>query len=178
MKQNQKIWLFIFGVFLLAFPFHFAYDLWNHKIFSILFPVNESVWEHMKLLFTSYILFGIIEFPMMKHFHIHTTYERFTLSFCAIILIPIFLLLYLPVVSLFSENLIVTLCLMFIAITITKKIQFYFLNHLKTNPKKLNNIGVLLILLGYILFGILTYFPPKTPLFFDTMHEIYGIPPA
>ena len=37
------------------------YELFPNFIFSILFPVNESIWEHMKLLFGSIIVSGIIQ---------------------------------------------------------------------------------------------------------------------
>ena len=36
--------------FLLCFPFHFVYDTFPNLITSIFFPINESIWEHMKLL--------------------------------------------------------------------------------------------------------------------------------
>ena len=32
-----------FGIFFLCFPFHFLYDLLPNSLFSIFFPVNESI---------------------------------------------------------------------------------------------------------------------------------------
>lgn len=45
----------LFGVFL-----HFAYELSGHNaIVGIFAPVNESVWEHLKLIFLPFTLFSI-----------------------------------------------------------------------------------------------------------------------
>ena len=45
---------------LLGIFMHFAYELSNENILvGFLTPVNESVWEHLKLLFIPFTLFGI-----------------------------------------------------------------------------------------------------------------------
>ena len=43
--------------FLLCFPLHFLYDKIPSFITSIISPVNESIWEHMKILFWKYTIF-------------------------------------------------------------------------------------------------------------------------
>ena len=46
----------LLGVFL-----HFAYDIsGNNALVGIFTPVNESVWEHLKLIFIPFTLFGIV----------------------------------------------------------------------------------------------------------------------
>ena len=55
--------------FLLAFPLHFLYDTFPSFITSIITPVNESIWEHMKIIFGS-ILFSLLrESPKNKIRH-------------------------------------------------------------------------------------------------------------
>ena len=51
----------ILGIFILSFISHFMYDLFPNIIFSFIFPVNESIWEHMKILYTSILLYGFID---------------------------------------------------------------------------------------------------------------------
>ncbi len=34
---------------------HFLYDLWPNPLFGLIAPVNESVWEHLKLLFWPFL---------------------------------------------------------------------------------------------------------------------------
>ena len=46
---------------------HFFYELsGNNSIVGLFCPVNESVWEHLKLLFFPYMLFAVFEFFMLK----------------------------------------------------------------------------------------------------------------
>ena len=40
---------------------------------------------------------------------------------------------------------------------------------------KLNIISLILIIVSYIVFAYLTYYPIKTELFFDTQEEKYGL---
>ena len=60
MKKIKIISIFI--MFALSFLSHFAYETIPNFISSILFPVNESIWEHMKLLSTPVLLYMIIEY--------------------------------------------------------------------------------------------------------------------
>lgn len=50
------------GIFLLSFVFHFMYEWFPNLVFSFVFPVNESIWEHMKVIVTSTLVYGIIEY--------------------------------------------------------------------------------------------------------------------
>ena len=48
MKKIKIIGFFI--MMCLSFLSHFMYEWCDNFLFSIFFPVNESIWEHMKLL--------------------------------------------------------------------------------------------------------------------------------
>ena len=60
----------VLGIFLLSFISHFAYELFPNIIFSFIFPVNESIWEHMKIIFTSTLIYGIIDYLLLKKYKI------------------------------------------------------------------------------------------------------------
>ena len=66
------------GIFLLCFLFHFIYDWIPSYITAIFFPVNESIWEHMKLLFSAIIFYGIIDYIILQKFKL-----RYTKNDCA-----------------------------------------------------------------------------------------------
>ena len=51
--KKYKI-LSVFIIFLLMFPLHYVYDKFPNSLTSIFCPVNESIWEHLKLIFTSF----------------------------------------------------------------------------------------------------------------------------
>ena len=43
--------------------FHFLFDILNQNVFVGLFtPVNESVWEHLKLIYFPYVVSMIVEY--------------------------------------------------------------------------------------------------------------------
>ena len=55
MKKIKIIGFFI--MMCLSFLSHFMYEWCDNFLFSIFFPVNESIWEHMKLFnYTIHIL--------------------------------------------------------------------------------------------------------------------------
>ena len=103
-------------IFLLAFPFHFFYDKFSNFIFSIFFPVNESIWEHMKLLFTSIIFSGVIEYIIIKKKDVKVNNYLLSLFIPAILSIPIYLIIFLPIYYKIGENFIITITIMFITI--------------------------------------------------------------
>ena len=51
----------IFGMFILCFLTHFLYNFFPNTLFSIFFPVNESIWEHMKMMTSSILIWSILE---------------------------------------------------------------------------------------------------------------------
>ncbi len=64
MKRNINLWQWIgFGAVSLGGTLlHFLYD-WTGSRFAALFSgVNESTWEHMKLLFFPLLIFAIVEY--------------------------------------------------------------------------------------------------------------------
>ena len=55
----KRRWLFVFFLTAAAgAALHFLYDLWPNALTAILAPVNESVWEHLKLLFWPFLAAG------------------------------------------------------------------------------------------------------------------------
>ena len=46
-------------IFLLFFPLHFLYSKTKITIFIPFAPVNESIWEHLKLFLSANLLYGL-----------------------------------------------------------------------------------------------------------------------
>lgn len=170
-KKLKIIMLIV--TFFLAFPFHFVYDKLPNFIFSIFFSVNESIWEHMKLLYTTIIFSGIIEYIIIKRKHIEVNNFLLSIFISALLSIPIYLLMFLPIYYRIGENFIVAITIMFITIAISEIISYYILK--TDNIRYSNIISLLFIIFSYIIFGYLTYNPIEIPLFFDPMEEKYGI---
>ena len=162
-----------FLVFLLCFPLHFIYDWWPNSLFSIFAPVNESIWEHMKLIFTSYVFYGIFDYLLLKKNKLNFNNFVFQLFIVPIIGIILYLIIFIPLYDNFGENMIISIGLLFIIIIIEEILSYLFLKY--KNIKFNNIIGVIGIIVVYIVFGYLTYKPIDNYLFFDTQESKYGI---
>ena len=170
--KNIKI-MGVFIIFLLAVDSHFMYDIIPTFITSILFPVNESIWEHMKLLVTPVIIFSVLEYFIYKYKSIN--YNNFILSyFFGIILgIILYLLIYLPINSLFGYNTIFAISLLFVIYIFIEYISYYIMN---MNVNKYNKIlGIIGIICIYFIFYYFTYYTPDNKIFYDTANNGYGI---
>ena len=172
MRKIKIIGVFI--IFGLAFLSHFMYEWIPNNIFSILFPVNESIWEHMKLIITPTLFFSVFEYIYYKKRNIY--FNNFILSYSISIVlgIIIYLMIYLPIDYLFGHSAIIAIGLLFIVFIIIQIISYYIMNY--TEIKYSNIIGIGIIILLYIIFGYLTYNPLENKLFYDTQKKIYGIP--
>ena len=84
------------NIFIISFLAHFTYNFLPNTLTSILFPVNESIFEHMKIIFTSIIIYGLIDYTLLKLNNIKFNNFLFQLMFTSFISIPIFLIIYLP----------------------------------------------------------------------------------
>jgi len=163
----------IIGTFLLCFLTHFIYNIFPNTLFSIFFPVNESIWEHMKMLFTTTLLFGIIEYILIKKYDIKVNNFLFSKFIEALISIPIYLVMFLPFYYRFGENMIVIFIMMLITFIITQFIGYKIMDCKHINHS--NKIAIILIIISYIIFGYLTYNPIHNHLFLDTEKEKYLI---
>lgn len=161
------------GIFILCFLFHSLYEILPNTISAMLFPVNESIWEHQKLMFTSVVAYGIIDYIILNKFNIK--YNNFFLSLfvSSITIIPIFLIIYLPFYYKIGPKMFLNIGVMLIAIIISQVISYYILN--KKAYDKCNIISIILLIISYIALAYLTYNPIKCDLFFDTKDEKYGI---
>lgn len=161
------------GIFLLCFLFHFIYDWFPSTLTAIFFPVNESIWEHMKLLFSAVVFYGIIDYIILQKFKIKYNNFFTSLFISALAIIPIYLIMFLPIYYKIGENMPIIFTLMFISILLSQVISYYILKAKDFN--KLNIISLILIIISYIVFASLTYYPIKTELFFDIEEEKYGL---
>lgn len=153
--------LFVLSIGSLA---HFLYD-WsgNNSIVGLFTPVNESIWEHMKLLFFPMLLYSFI---MILKFH--RKYACITSALCSGILIGAVLipLFYYAYTYLLGKNIFI----LDISTFILSIVIAFFLSYKLTRSYKLKFYKSLLcILVGilFICFFIFTYYPPDTTIFQD-----------
>ena len=172
MKKIKFIGVFV--IFILSFISHFIYEWIPNTMFSIIFPVNESIWEHMKLIVTPVLIFSLIEYIIYRKKNIY--FNNFILSYSISIIIGIifYLIIYLPIHYIFGHSSIFAIILLFITFIVVEIISYYIMRYREI--KYSNIIGIGIIILMYVIFGYLTYNPIDIDLFYDTQKKIYGIP--
>ena len=164
----------VFFILGLTILFHFLYDWWPNVIFSTLFPVNESIWEHMKLLYFGIIIYGIVEYFIMKKLNLvfnNFLLNLFITSYSSII---IYLVIFLPIYNIIGENMIVSISLLVVVIILESIISYYILNY-RNLGSIYNIISVVMLIIGYIGFVYLTYKPIRNYIFYDKLENKYGI---
>lgn len=163
----------VFIIFALCFLTHFIYSWFPNTLFSIFFPVNESIWEHMKMLFSAIIIFSVADFILLKVFEIE--YRNFITSvfLSAVLSIIIFLAIYLPLYYFIGANMVLNLTVLFVSIVFSQVVSYFVLE--SKDYGLLNYVSLIGIIFSYIVFGILTYYPPTEDLFYDPMDEKFGI---
>lgn len=155
-------------VFLLCSILHFGYDFFPSFITSIFCPVNESIWEHLKMIFSASVIFSIMEkLRNKKSPFLIKGYLR------GMFTIIILLTIYLPVYYTLGEILILTMILLLISI-FTSEVIIQKLS-LEKYQKTWNIIGGILIILNFIFFTYLSYHPIKIDLFYDHESKKYGV---
>lgn len=162
----------VFCIFFLCFLTHFLYNWFPNVLFSVFFPVNESIWEHMKMMTSSILIWSALGYFLLKKYRI--SHNNFALSvFLEVTLsIIIFLIIYLPIYHFTESIFILNLIVLFISIYFVNIISYYILNLRPLHKEILSIVGIILL---YIVMGILTYNPPFNYIFFDKMENKYGI---
>ena len=165
----KKLLLESIFIFILCALCHFGYTIFPNFLTSIFFPVNESIFEHLKMLFTAEIIFSIGKIIFEKKDK--NKYLRMLLR--GILSVFILLLLYLPLYYFLGEIMILTFLILFTTIFLTEYI-LSFLSSKKSHPY-LNIASIVGVVFIFIILGYLTYHPIKEKLFFDEQHKKYGI---
>lgn len=149
---------------------HFAFDLSNNNVFiGLISPVNESVWEHLKLVLLPLTIFAIITKIALKQKNVMIATSIATITACIFILIVHYTYLNFNIESATVD---------IIAYIISIILAFYIIYLFYTNNIliKFEPLGYILIISMFIIFGIFTFYPPKQELFLDKTLNIYGIP--
>ena len=170
--KKIKIFIIILEC-VLSFPIHFIHDKFPCFLTSIFFPVNESIWEHMKIIYTSILLSSIIEYFIYKKKNIPTNNFIISIPISAVVGIVFYLVIYLIIDIFIPHNFFVAIVIMFITYIFSNIVSYFILNKKEIPNQK--ELGISLILISYIIFTHLTYYPPKNYLFIDQLTRTYGV---
>lgn len=172
MKLKKIKTIGIFATFILCFIVHFIYSWFPNIFTSIFFSVNESIWEHMKMMTTSILIWSYIEYFLLKKYRINHNNFWINVFIECIISIPVYLIIYYPIYLRIGENFTLNITILFITIFISYITGYKIL---EKNRVINDNYGIVGIIMLYILYSVLTYNPPKWQIFYDNTHNSYGI---
>lgn len=172
MKKNLSVWQLAGFTFTAVFGtlFHFLYEWTGLPFFAPFCAVNESTWEHMKILFFPMLLFAVIQSFFSKDSKNFWAIKLLGITL-GVLLIPILFYTYNGAFGKSPDWL--NILFFFIAAGAGFLLEFALFK--KERPSKNNNVwAIILLIFIAVLFVLFTFFPPKLPLFQDPLSNLYG----
>ena len=151
---------------ILTFISHFMYDWFPNNIVASFFPINESIWEHMKLFVTPAIIVFALEMVYMKKKRVCIQNNYLALLIEIMSSIGFFLAIFLPYYYRFQHNFLVTIIMMFISIGVGKYLGYIVAS--EKNELIVNILAIPIILMVVVLNIVFTFDPPNSALFIDS----------
>lgn len=154
--------------------FHFVYQ-WTgeNKIIAAFVPVNESIWEHLKLAFYPMGIFAIIEYFIVKN-KTNNYLEAKTIGiFVAIFFIVVAYFTYTGIIG--AGIFFIDILIFILSIIIGEYVAYRLMIRKNESNEKTKILAI--IILTFLLFGFIlfTYYPPEVNLFRDFATGNYGI---
>lgn len=164
-------------IFILATLFHFLFEITGEsRIAAAFFPVNESIFEHLKL-----VLYPSIIFWMASYFILNRNYKinfsKWIVSMTISIIIATLYILssfYVLRYAFEVQSLALDILSILVGPFLGQLLGLHYYNRGKTNAI-LTAICVAIVILLIIIFTKFTFNPPKLPIFKDFSSGKYGI---
>lgn len=152
------IFTVICGTFL-----HFLYDLLGQNaIIGLFTPINESIWEHLKLLYypmTIWVFIGYFKYGRKNR---NFFFSALLGLICGLIAIPV---IYYSYTAITKQNYLAADIATFIVATIISYVVMaYFLKNYNVRTLSVK-AGIVLWELFFLMFALFTVFPPNLPIF-------------
>ncbi|MFX1573323.1 MAG: DUF6512 family protein [Promethearchaeota archaeon] len=153
--------------------FHFVFEWLGHwEYIGGFFPVNESVWEHLKLPYWPLIIFSLIEYQYIKEGTNNFIVGKTLAALISIVIIIITFYTYTAILK--TEILIIDISSFIVGVAVGQLISYKILTISKVPKLIIIFSWIIFITLGLI-FMLFTYLPPHLPMFQDPLTGLYGI---
>ncbi len=154
---------------------HFTYDWSGGTVLAAAFSaVNESTWEHMKLLFFPVFFFSVIQVCFLGHNYPNVLSARAAGTLAGLVLIPTLFYTYTGVFG--RHWLWADIAVFLIAAAAVYAVDFLLLERRRPGGLWRQVAGLLVLWLLAFLFIYFTFRPPQLPLWQDPVTGLYGIP--
>ena len=174
-KPEKWILIGIPSLFFIGSILHFAYNIfWESLVVGLFAPVNESIWEHTKMVLWPVILWWLLYYCFRSKQYSLNKNKWFGGALTALLtsLFTMPLLYYFYTQAFGVELLWVDILILLLSIILGQFLGLHIYRSSKGMDAKL--VLVLFIVL-VLLFMLFTFFPPHIPLFQDGLTGNYGI---
>ena len=152
---------------------HFLYDICGKSIILAPFSaVNESTWEHMKILFIPMLIFAFIENKFIGNRYPDLFSAKLLGILLGLILIPVLFYSYTGIIGKSIDF--INISIFFLVAAVVYYVETLLIKNKATlgiNPK----IALIIICLIFLTFAITTFIQPDIPLFVDSTTGKSGI---
>ncbi|MDO5292560.1 MAG: DUF6512 family protein [bacterium] len=174
-REERWIVLGIPVLFLAGCLFHFLYDITGRfAVIAAIAPVNESVWEHEKLMVVPIILWWVIYYvvsPRMGRRNIRKWMAATVVALIgALLLMP--MIYYFYTEALEFNSVIIDIIILLICLVWAQLLGLHIYQHGRGIP-----VWISILILCSIIFGMIlaTFYPPHIAIFRDSLSGGYGI---
>lgn len=152
---------------------HSAYAHNDYWLLAIISPVNESLWEHLKIAIWPVLFFAVIEYPFIRSSTKNFLTAKVAQTYAAVILI--FAMFY-GYTSVLGGNLLPLDILIFIIAVAAGQYLSYRILSMPELDEAWGHTALyaLYFLLGAVIYA--TYLPPRLPAFQDPVTGQFGMP--
>lgn len=180
-NQNKHLKKFTIYSFIitsvLGVLLHFAYNFFNNNIIVGLFtPINESTWEHLKLLYFPMLLCMIV--GIFNYKNISNNLKLFVNSFAISIFTGMLLIvvLFYTISGVIGKNVDwINIAIYFVAVIVAYAMFFLFQTKYSQcrilNSDSLFKLSVTALIICTLLFFLFTILPPQIGLFKDPLQS-------
>jgi len=150
---------------------HFLYE-WsnNNKYVAIFGPVNESLWEHCKLLFWPIFIYSIFEYFCIGKRYKNYLYAKMVSLYIGVFAIISLFYTYSGIIG--QHYFVADMIIFVVSIFISQYLSYRIIVSHKEMDRFFSFLLIIFLLLCFILF---TYYPPEIQLFKDLKTGQYGI---
>lgn len=155
----------ILFITILGSTLHFTYELSGNSEFVAVFSaVNESVWEHIKLVVWPAIFFALIEIWPLRGLANNFWLAKTTSIYFMVLLIPLISYSYTALTG--DSILLVDSAAFVITVILGQLLSYKLLTYRQLSPK-LGWAAVVLLISLAAAFVVFTFMPPQFPIFQD-----------
>lgn len=151
---------------------HFLYELTGElPLIGLCSAVNESIWEHLKLLYLPAVVFALIQARTGAAAIPAYWWAKLGSILAGMAVIPLLYYTYTGALGVSADWF--NIFIFFVAAATTFLLEAHLLRHAR--PRHHPKVALASLLGLWVVFGWFTFFPPHLPLFRDPLTGTYGL---